>query len=299
MTVNLALPFTSSAIMLAFVVAVLGRWWTRKQPYLLLWAIGLSMFGIASFAEAFSAVAWNGLVFRSWYLFGAMLTAAWIGQGTVYLLARRRAAHAALAVLLPLSVVGAYGVLALSLDAASFSKEASLADQYREIMPSGTWVRAMTPLFNIYGLIALVGGAVYSAWLFWRKQALPNRMWGNILIAVGALSIGFASTLTRLGYGGLLYLGEVVAAALMFAGFIVATQRVSQPILRTDHPQRNPCNNSCHMGRTTHRRLLALPKLLQDSGSVQDALVEVIDASVLVGGVDLVIGEAYARRGDG
>jgi hypothetical protein len=45
---------------------------------------------------------------------------------------------------------------------------------------------------------------------------------GNVLIAAGALSIGLASTLTRLGYGGYLYLGELVAALLMFAGFLMA-----------------------------------------------------------------------------
>ena len=234
MTVDQLLPFLSSAVMLAFVLAVIGRWWSRRQPYLLVWAIGLSMFGIGSFAEAFSVVAWNSLVFQFWYLFGAMLNAAWIGQGTVYLLARRKAAHIAFVALAVLSMIGAYGVLTLPLDASVFSTEISLADQYQEIMPSGAWPRAMTPLFNIYGLVTLVGGAIYSSWLFWLKRVLPNRMWGNILIAVGALSISLASTLTRLGYGGFLYLGELLAAALMFIGFLIATKRAAQPVPGAD-----------------------------------------------------------------
>ncbi len=229
MSFNLVLPFFSSAVMLAFVVAVLARWRSRRHLHLLVWAIGLSMFGIGSFAEAFSAVAWNPAVFVAWYLFGAMLNAGWIGQGTVHFLAPRKAARISLGVLTALSLVGAYGMATLSLNAGAFSPDVSLADQYRAIMPEGAWVRALTPLFNIYGLLTLVGGAIYSAWLFWRKQAFPNRMWGNILIAVGALSISFASTLTRLGYGSLLYLGELVAAALMFTGFLIATQRAAQP----------------------------------------------------------------------
>ena len=228
MELELTLPFISSGIMLAFVLAVLRRWWGRKRPYLLLWAIGLGMFGIASFAEAYSALAWNGGVFLAWYLFGAMLNAAWIGQGTVYLLARRRVAHTSLIVLAVLTAIGTIGMLTLSIDASAFSEELSLADQYREILPDGAWVRGLTPIFNIYGMIALVGGAIYSSWLFWRKQTLPNRMWGNILIAGGALSIGFVSLLTRFGHGELLYLGEVVAASLMFAGFLLATQRVAE-----------------------------------------------------------------------
>jgi hypothetical protein len=43
-----------------------------------------------------------------------------------------------------------------------------------------------------------------------------------VLIAAGALSIGAASTLTRMGHGQLLYLGELFAAILMYAGFVMA-----------------------------------------------------------------------------
>jgi drug/metabolite transporter (DMT)-like permease len=79
-----------------------------------------------------------------------------------------------------------------------------------------------TPFFNVYGLITLVGGALYSTYLFWRKRVLPNRVIGNVLIAVGALIIASASTLTRLGYGSLLAIGQLLAAVLMFSGFLVA-----------------------------------------------------------------------------
>ena len=229
---NFVLPFLSSVVMLVFVLAVLRRWLSRRGPHLLVWAIGLSMFGIASFAEVYATVSWNSPLFYSWYLFGAMLNAAWIGQGTVYFLARRWVAHASVLVLIVLSLIGTYGVITLTLDSEIFTTDLTLADQYKDIMPSGAWARAMTPLFNIYGLLTLVGGAIYSSWVFWRRRIAPNRMWGNILIAVGALAISSASTLTRLGYGELLYLGELVAAAHMFAGFILATRRPVRPAPR-------------------------------------------------------------------
>jgi len=94
----------------------------------------------------------------------------------------------------------------------------------RGLLPLGSAVRLTTPFFNIYGLLTLVGGAIYSAYLFWRKRVLPNRVIGNILIAAGALLIGTASTLTRLGYGQFLYLGELLSAVLMFIGFRVAAR---------------------------------------------------------------------------
>jgi hypothetical protein len=94
----------------------------------------------------------------------------------------------------------------------------------RGLLPLGTSVRLTTPFFNIYGLLTLVGGAIYSAYLFWRKHVMPNRVIANVLIAAGALAIGSASTLTRLGYGEYLYLGELISAIMMFAGFRMAAK---------------------------------------------------------------------------
>jgi hypothetical protein len=214
--------------MAVFTISVLGRYFDRRKLHFLFWGIGLAMFGVGSFAEAyFSAAGWSPAVFFGWYLFGAALNAGWIGHGTLLLLVRKRWVHVITALLVVGSVIATVLMLQVMprLDAGSFSASVAISEQYREIMPpidQGATVRLTTPFFNIYGLITLVGGALYSAFLFLRKRVLPNRVLGNVLIAAGALSIGFASTLTRLGYGSLLYLGELVAAVLMYVGFRVA-----------------------------------------------------------------------------
>jgi hypothetical protein len=228
MSTTLILPFLSSVIMLVFTLLVFQRWLTRRKPHFLFWAIGLAMFGAGSFAEAyFAGLGWSPAVFFLWYFFGAVLNAAWIGHGTLLLLFRRRWTQ----VVSGLLILGSLIALALMLqvmprlDPSGFTRELPISEQYREIMPpvrDGAVIRLTTPFFNIYGLLTLVGGALWSAWLFLRKMVLPNRVIGNVLIAAGALSIGLASTLTRLGYGGYLYLGELVAALLMFAGFLKA-----------------------------------------------------------------------------
>jgi hypothetical protein len=83
-------------------------------------------------------------------------------------------------------------------------------------------VRTLTPFFNIYGTITLVGGAVYSAFLFWRKRILLHRTMGNILIAVGAIMPAFGGTFSRMGISGALYISEFLGAILMFVGFMRA-----------------------------------------------------------------------------
>lgn len=227
MPINSILPFLSTVIMFAFTAFVLRRFFARRSLHFLFWGLGLAMFGAGSFAEAYLALAWNKWVFFVWYLFGAALNAGWIGQGTVYLLFRKKWIHLLTVALVLGSLVTAALMLQVmpKLDASQFTPDKPISEQYRFIMPAvegGATVRLTTPFFNIYGLVTLVGGALWSAFLFWRKRVLPNRVIGNVLIAAGALSIGFASTLTRLGYGSLLYLGELVAAVLMFAGFLAA-----------------------------------------------------------------------------
>lgn len=249
MSLNLVLPFFSSAIMLVFTVIVFRRYLKRRALHFLFWGIGLAMFGAASFAEAYLALTWNPWVFFVWYLFGAALTAGWIGQGTVYLLFRKRWVHALTAIL----VLGSLITTALmvqvmpKLNTSHFTPMQPISEQYHTIMPpvqDGATVRLTTPFFNIYGLIMLVGGALWSAYLFWRKRVLPNRVIANVLIATGALSIGFASTLTRLGYGSLLYLGELIAAALMFAGFMLAARPQPQETAASPAPARQTSLNA-------------------------------------------------------
>jgi hypothetical protein len=229
MSWNTLLPFLSTVVMVVFTVWVLQRYVVRRKLHFLFWGLGLAMFGFGSFAEAYLAIAWNKWVFFGWYLFGAALTAGWIGHGTVYLLFRKKWVHGVTAVLILGSLYAAYlmFVATQNLNEAAFSPAIPISEQYRSIMPptdAGGAVRLTTPFFNIYGLITLVGGALWSAYLFWRKRVLPNRVIGNVLIAAGALSIGLASTLTRLGDGSYLFLGELIAAVLMFVGFRFAAK---------------------------------------------------------------------------
>lgn len=234
MSFTQVLPFISTVIMFVFAASVLQRYAVRRAPHFLFWGIGLTMFGIGSFAEAYLAVAWNQWIFFCWYLFGAALNAAYIGHGTLHLLSRRRWVAGVTVALLVASLFAGFLMLRAMplLNASAFTTSLPISEQYQKIMPpigDGGGVRLTTPFFNIYGLITLVGGALYSAWLFWRKRVLPNRVIGNILIAAGALFIGSASVLTRFGYGQFLFGGELVSAILMFWGFTLAGRPAVQP----------------------------------------------------------------------
>jgi hypothetical protein len=222
--INTWLPFTSSAISFVFAFFVLRRYARRKGLHLLLWGIGMVMYGIGGFCEGYyGAFGWNSLIFRLWYLFGAILVAAWLGQGTVYLLARRRWAHALMILLALASLYGAVRVLTAELDPARMTESVHTGSELSGHAIVTPGVRTLTPFFNLYGTVTLVGGAAWSAWLFWRKRILLHRTIGNILIAAGAILPAFGGTFSRMGVPAALYIGEFLGAVLLFAGFVRAT----------------------------------------------------------------------------
>lgn len=221
---NTLLPLLSSLISFVFAFFVFKRYAERKGAHLLLWGIGTIFYGIGGFCEFYyGAFGWNALVFRLWYLFGAILVAAWLGQGTVYLLAKAKWAHGLMIVLALASLFAVYKVFTAQLDPSLMIASAHTGSELsgHAILTGG--VRILTPFFNIYGTLALVGGAAYSAFIFWRKRVLLHRTIGNILIAVGAMLPAFGGIFSRLQFPGALYLGEFLGIILLFAGFIRAT----------------------------------------------------------------------------
>lgn len=222
------LPLLSTVVTLAFTYFVLRRYLQRRGLHLLIWSIGLAFYGLGTLSEFASSLGWSPVFFRLWYISGALLTAAWLGQGTFFLLARRRTVpNIFMAVLILVSLFGIGRTFATPLNAGVFSHLIPLSEQYREIMDTAGSLRLMTILLNIYGTLLLIGGALYSAWLFRRKQVLPHRVVGNILVAVGALIPAAGGTFLAIGGADFLYLSELLGAVLMFLGFLRAT---AQPV---------------------------------------------------------------------
>ena len=222
--INTLVPFTSAVVSFVFALVVFRRYARKRGTHLLLWGLGMTFYGIGGFCEAyFGAFGWNQFIFRSWYLFGAILVAAWLGQGTVYLLVKKRVANITMAVLLVASIYAAVRVFTAQLDPSLLTTSVHTGSELsgHAIVTSG--IRTLTPFFNIYGVVTLVGGAVYSAWIFFRKRVLLHRVIGNILIAVGALAPAFGGAFSRFGVPGALYIGELFGAVLIFIGFIRAT----------------------------------------------------------------------------
>ena len=227
----------STIVTFGFTWAVYRRYQQRGGKHLLFWAVGLLLYGLGTLTEVVLGFTFSAVALKVWYLSGAMLTAAWLGQGTVFLLIRRgRWARGSAWVLLAVSLVAAGLVFSAPIlpAAADFQPALPVSSQYQDILGRSGLMLTLTILLNLYGTLTLVGGAIYSAYLFWRKQVLLERMVGNILIAAGALSPAMGGSLLRAGLADWLYVSELLGAVLMFLGFRLAVK--SRPAEKTATP---------------------------------------------------------------
>jgi hypothetical protein len=233
-------PFITTAVIFVFACLVLRRYFQRGGMHNLMWGIGLIMYGVGTLAEAFLAVGYAPVVLYAWYLFGALLTPAWLGQGTVYLLVRRRnVANVLLVLLTLLSMFAALKVFSLPITG-EYVIARPVSIQYKDVLQRDSLTTTLLAIFAFYGTVALVGGALYSAYIFLRKRVMPQRVLGNVFIAIGGLSPAVGGTLAARGLGDVLFVSELIGAVLLFIGFRLATAQ--QPVEAP--PAANPATTS-------------------------------------------------------
>jgi hypothetical protein len=85
-------------------------------------------------------------------------------------------------------------------------------------------IEILAPIMNISGAAFLFGGALWTAWVFWRKRIMPYRVLSNVLIAIGALAPTILTGLVRLGFTSGFFLGQLIGAAFILAGFLVSIE---------------------------------------------------------------------------
>lgn len=195
--------------------------WTHYRQktgamYLLWWTIGVLCYGIGTLTESYVGLfGWNVVVFKSWYISGALLGGFPLAQGTAYLLLKRSTVNRITAVMVTIIITASVFVVLSPIDM-------NLVESNRLTGKVLIWekVRMISPIINIYSLFMLVGGAIYSSVLYFKKGSLYyNRAVGNVFIAAGGLLPGIGGSFTRFGYTEVLYITELAGILLIFYGY--------------------------------------------------------------------------------
>lgn len=240
---NFSIGLATALVSAVFAALVLMRYFQRGGLHLLLWGLGLLLYFVGGATEVWLTFGWNELAFRLWYWSGAIMVAAVLGQGSMYLLVRKPYVAAICCVVVGIiALISLVWIFSLPLDATHFQPNgdvgAFLTDSYKNILPQSIIRRTLPPIMNAYGTLLLVGGAIQSSVLFFRKQILPNRVLGNVLIAFGGLLPAAAGSIVKLAESTpelsalgstLKYLAIFAGVLFLFIGFQLAIAGAPQP----------------------------------------------------------------------
>jgi hypothetical protein len=196
---NAVLPLTSSILSLVLFLLLIDQWRERRRPYQLVWAIGMLWYGLSAGTEFLGgAFGWNEILYRLWYLIGAIWVAGWLGLGTILLLQRTRFGLALVPVFLLLALI--------SLGGAKTYPDTGLASPAYALvglgLAIGVGVLAFRRDHRWAWLVAawVVGGSLVSTVLMATTQ-LPAPGWvvdPQTHIPTGALFPGYLRLLTPL-----------------------------------------------------------------------------------------------------
>lgn len=217
-----AWPLATAVLGLVFAALVFRQYLQRHKAHQVAWSVGLLFYGVAAAFEAWSEYsgAWNPTVYRLYIVLAASLV-GFLGLGSLYLIARRQwLGHLYLGFNLIALAIFLYGAFTVELDMTKLVPGITVGGQ--ALGDSLSFPRFMSLFFNIPGSVFLLGGALLSIYRFSRKKEYAYRMWANVLIAAGTVLIAYAGSRARLGVTPGLYPAEMVASALLLAGFLRA-----------------------------------------------------------------------------
>ena len=220
-------PIAAALLAATFALLLLRSLLRRTAGQKALWAVGFALFAVAAASEAAAQRAgWSPALFRMYYIAGGVLTVAYLGAGSAWMLLPRRGRDVLLGGLVVATVAAVLTVMVAPVDVAGLAAAHSGQPPKNGVLGGHAFLWAVA--LNSIGTLLLVGGSLLS---ILRRQ----RVRANIWIACGALTVAAATGLSRTGDTSLVYLGELIGIALMFCGFTLTgpvrrPMRASEPV---------------------------------------------------------------------
>ncbi|HEV3310903.1 MAG TPA: hypothetical protein VG815_10340 [Chloroflexota bacterium] len=213
-------PLIVVAVCGTFATIVFRQYLRRRRPYQLAWTAALTLGLLAGlFYVLFLLSHHDETMFRLYYVCGGLLMAAYLGLGSLYLHAPRRIANACAIALLYAGCLGAVLLFQAKLDPARLALAAHNVGPGTNAIGSGAW-KAMVAILNSLGALAVIGGAIYSAWRTIKRHSPQRFLWANVLIATGTILAAIAGAAADQGkFAGAFWLVLALGFVVLFAGF--------------------------------------------------------------------------------
>ncbi len=215
-------PLIVAAVSLAFGAVVLSQWARRRRPQQAVWSFALLVASVAAFAFVLFEGTGSELLFRLYYICGALLAAAYLGMGSLYLILSRRVADLVLAALAVASALAVALILVTPIDYTKLLAAQRLGTPGAGVLKPGPWLALFIP-HNIFGAVAVVAVALYSAYKVVQRQAPSRFVAANVVIAVGVGVVSTAGLSARLGGSAPFWITTALGYAVIFSGFLLTT----------------------------------------------------------------------------
>jgi hypothetical protein len=205
------LPLAAALVALLF-AGLLGTSFLRKPAgQKALWGAGFACFAVAAACEAAAQRAgWSEGLFKVYYAAGGVLTVAFLGAGSAWLLLKQRARDLLLGGLLVAMVAAVVAVALAPVDHGTLAAASGVRPPANSALQGHAFLWAI--VLNSFGTIFLVGGSLLA---ILRRQRVRTNVW----IGAGALVVALATGMSRAGAYSFVYAGELIGISMMFFGF--------------------------------------------------------------------------------
>jgi hypothetical protein len=215
-------PAATAVLGFIFTGLIFAQWLRRRKPHQLAWTVGMLFYSVAAVMETVSELTgyWSPPVYRLYIVLAASLV-GFLGLGSYYLVAKKKTGpHVYLGMLIGWLIIFFWGAYAAELQLDKLVPGITVGGQ--ALGDPRTFPRIMSLPFNISGSIFLLGASALSIWRFRGKKEFSYRVWANVLIILGTLTIAWAGSMARAGQSVGLYPAEMIASAILLAGFLMA-----------------------------------------------------------------------------
>ncbi|CAG4933086.1 hypothetical protein AXFE_29560 [Acidithrix ferrooxidans] len=214
--VELISAIVATLVGVIFALSTYERWLNKKKIHELAWASSLSMFAIAAFALALGAAgSWNHLLFKVFYLFGAILNVPFLALGTVYLQFGEKIGNKVAKVLVLLAFLVTGMMISAPFLAPLPLHHLAQGSKVFSVLP-----RLFAGVGSGVGATVVFVGAIAS---FFRTNTLRFKV-SNALIAIGTAVTGASGLLNSLANAMTAFsITLVIGITIIYFGFIAAT----------------------------------------------------------------------------
>lgn len=191
----------------------------RPRPHIAAYGAGITMFAVATWALfAGLTLGWSGVIYRTFFLLGAVLNIPFLALGSMFLVVGRRSGHVMTILLGALTAISTTLVTTIP-----FQRELPSSGIPHDMFASGFGPRLFAIIGGAAGSTILIVLALTSLIRFWRRDR--KIVWGNTLIVAGVLAAAWGGTGLALGEAGGFALSLLLAVTLIWAGYRTASGR--------------------------------------------------------------------------